>query len=371
MKNTKYGTTSKRKVRYSKTLKLMCMILLCVLSTTGCAENATEDIASGRLPELNATDSKITEDSDKELIEESTTEQGSESEEIEEDSKEESALNNLAELINMEQTESNSLAWKAAYVDYINQVGTTDYTYSLDYIDGDDIPELVINYMYSAEGVHICTYDDENVIATSVGDYFYYVPKGNVIYAFGGSMDYYYDIIYEIVDGVPTEVARGEYGVFDYENIKYDEEGYMIYEYSWNGEKISEYDYYTCLENYETEDMRGIGSSYMYDILEELSYPLDITLISPYMNGNGYESLLNHYVILFDGLEEGKLHFIVTYDDALIGSGSATITDTKTAEYKNANSELTIKFDLDYSELKVEGYMGTIDLTGTYFGIWG
>lgn len=356
----------------NKKMVFIIGVTLC-LGICSCGKKSDENnIASGRPPELNAIDSKIIGETKTESVTENTIEQNTETKESASiESKEENNIDNLPEEANNELEESNSLAWKDAYVAYINQVGSTDYTYSLDYIDEDDVPELVIDYMYSAEGVHICTYDGEKVIATSVGDYFYYTPKGNVIYAFGGSMDYYYDVIYEIVDGVPVEVARGEYGVFDYENIKYDEEGYMIYEYSWNGDRISEYEYYTCLEAYNTDDMRESGSSYMHDMLEVLSHPLDITLISPYMNNAGFESLLNHYVVMFDGLEEDKLHFTVTYDGTLIGSGSATIIDTNTAEYKNANSDLTIKFDLEYSELKMEGYMGTIDLTGTYFGMWG
>lgn len=47
------------------------------------------------------------------------------------------------------------------------------------------------------------------------------------------------------------------------------------------------------------------------------------------------------------------------------------IDHMSTAEYKNANSELVIKFDLDYQQLEMEGYMDTIDLTGSYIGRWG
>ena len=39
--------------------------------------------------------------------------------------------------------------------------------------------------------------------------------------------------------------------------------------------------------------------------------------------------------------------------------------------YKNNKSELVISFCEDYYELKIEGYIDTIDLTSTYWGMWG
>lgn len=278
---------------------------------------------------------------------------------------------------NKENTEAvdSSLDWKKAYLDYLNGIGNTEYGYSLDYIDGDDIPELVIDYMIAAEGVYLCTYDGEKVIANPVGESLKYRLKENLFCVSGGRMDYYYDIVYEIVDGIPVEISRGEYGVLDYENIKYDEAGTMIYQYSWNGEAVSEYDYYTFVEAFNYEVYPNIvcssGGGYLYDIIEVLSHPLDITIIVPYLNDNGYESLLNHYVILFDGIVDDKIHFTVTHNGELVGSASATITNARTAEYKNANSELIIEFNVNYQQLKIEGYMGTIDLTGNYVGRWG
>lgn len=271
--------------------------------------------------------------------------------------------------------EATSLGWKEAYVDYLYQIGNTEYEYSLDYIDGDEIPELIINFMNAAEGIYLCTYDGKNVIATPMGETIQYRLQENMICVSGGRMDYYYDVLYEIIDGVPVEIAKGEYGVLDSQNIKYDQEGYMVYEYSWNGERISEYEYYTFLDVfYNGDDSTTIccpSNDYLYDVIEVLSHPLDITIISPYLNEHGYESMLNHYVILFDGIENDKLHFTVMYNGTLIASASATIVNATTAEYKNANSELVIEFGLSYGQLIIEGYMDTIDLTGSYTGRWG
>lgn len=276
---------------------------------------------------------------------------------------------------NTEPSTEKSLSWKKAYLDYLNEIGNTEYGYSLEYIDGDDIPELVIDYMNAAKGVSLCTYDGSKVVETPVGEFLKYKLKENSFCVSGGTMDYYYDIIYKIVDGVPQEVAKGEYGILEPDNKKYDEAGDIIYQYLWNGKSVSEYDYsdFTQPFNFEenTDVVCSAGSGYFYDIIKVLEHPLDIVTISPYLNDNGYDSLLNNCKVLFDGIEGDKIHFSVTYEGELVGSASATIIDSKTAEYKNAKCELKIKFNEDCKKLEIEGHMDTIDLTGSYVGAWG
>ncbi|GEM_PF-5874748 len=282
------------------------------------------------------------------------------------------------ETVQKENTESSidkSLSWKKAYLDYLNKIGNTEYGYSLEYIDGDDVPELVIDYKNAAKGVSLCTYDGSKVVETPVGEFLRYKLKENSFCVSGGRMDYYYDIIYKIVDGVPQEVAKGEYGILDQDNKKYDEAGDIIYQYLWNGKSVSEYDYSDFTQPFNFEDNTDVvcsaGSGYFYDIIKVLEHPLDIVTISPYLNDNGYESLLNNCKVLFDGIEGDKIHFSVTYEGELVGSASATIIDSKTAEYKNAKCELKIKFYEDCKKLEIEGHMDTIDLTGSYTGAWG
>lgn len=276
---------------------------------------------------------------------------------------------------NKESVINNSLSWKKVYLDYLNEIGNTEYGYSLDYIDGDDVPELVIDYKNAAQGLSLCTYDGTSVVETPVGESLIYRLKENLFCVSGGRMDQYYNTIYKIVDGVPKEVSKGEFGILDQDNVKHDEAGEIIYQYFWNGESVSEYDYYDLTEKFNFENnpniVRVAGDGYFYDIIEVLEHPLDIVTIKPYLNDNGYVNLLNNYKVFFDGIEGDKIHFSVTYGDELIGSASATIIDSKTAEYKNAKCELTIKFDADYKQLEIEGYMDTIDLTGSYTGAWG
>lgn len=282
------------------------------------------------------------------------------------------------ETVQKENTESStdkSLSWKKAYLDYLNKIENTEYGYSLEYIDGDDVPELVIDYKIAAKGISLCTYDGSKVVETPVGEFLRYKLKENSFCVSGGRMDYYYDIIYKIVDGVPQEVAKGEYGILDLDNKKYDEAGDIIYQYLWNGKSVSEYDYSDFTQPFNFEDNTDVvcsaGSGYFYDIIKVLEHPLDIVTISPYLNDNGYDSLLNNCKVLFDGIEGDKIHFSVTYEGELVGSASATIIDSKTAEYKNPKCELKIKFNEDCKKLEIEGHMDTIDLTGSYVGAWG
>ena len=282
------------------------------------------------------------------------------------------------ETVQKETTESStdkSLGWKKAYLDYLNKIENTEYGYSLEYIDGDDVPELVIDYKIAAKGISLCTYDGSKVVETPVGEFLRYKLKENSFCVSGGRMDYYYDIIYKIVDGVPQEVAKGEYGILDPDNKKYDEAGDIIYQYLWNGKSVSEYDYSDFTQPFNFEDNTDVvcsaGSGYFYDIIKVLEHPLDIVTISPYLNDNGYDSLLNNCKVLFDGIEGDKIHFSVTYEGELVGSASATIIDSKTAEYKNPKCELKIKFNEDCKKLEIEGHMDTIDLTGSYVGAWG
>ena len=262
-----------------------------------------------------------------------------------------------------------------SYLDYLNKIENTEYGYSLEYIDGDDVPELVIDYKIAAKGISLCTYDGSKVVETPVGEFLRYKLKENSFCVSGGRMDYYYDIIYKIVDGVPQEVAKGEYGILDPDNKKYDEAGDIIYQYLWNGKSVSEYDYSDFTQpfnfEYNTDVVCSAGSGYFYDIIKVLEHPLDIVTISPYLNDNGYESLLNNCKVLFDGIEGDKIHFSVTYEGELVGSASAIIIDSKTAEYKNPKCELKIKFNEDCKKLEIEGHMDTIDLTGSYVGAWG
>jgi hypothetical protein len=265
-------------------------------------------------------------------------------------------------------TSNSSLEWKGAYLDYLYKNGNAAYGYSLDYIDGDDIPELVINTYIAAYGTYLCTYKDGNIIETPVGEYLTYILQENSFCVSGGRMGCYHDVIYEIVDGIPQEVASGEY--IESEYVEYDEYGDPIFQYTyyWNEELVSQDRYLACIEDYVSGWWAGHGD--LYEVIDVLEHPLDITIIDSYTHTEGYFSDLNQYVILFDGIEGDILHFTVRYNDEVVTSLSATIIDTKTAIYKNDKSSLKVKFNEGYQKFEIEGYIDTIDLTSTYWGMW-
>ena len=56
-------------------------------------------------------------------------------------------------------------------------------------------------------------------------------------------MDVYYDRIYQIRDGRFVVTAEGNYGAEDNTNVQTDADGNPIYQYSWDGEQMTEAEY--------------------------------------------------------------------------------------------------------------------------------
>ncbi len=135
-------------------------------------------------------------------------------------------------------------AWQRAYMDYINALESKDAcTYSLIYVDEDDIPELVIDSGYEAGGCMLLTWHSNrlDVLQTS-RLYFNYIEKGSLLCNQEGKMGYYYDDVYTIKDGKWDYLCGGTYQ--DGENgTTLDEEGNPIYIYAWNGETVNEAEY--------------------------------------------------------------------------------------------------------------------------------
>ena len=127
--------------------------------------------------------------------------------------------------------------WQDAYSNYLMASGSDNDTYALIYVNDDAVPELVIDSGVEADGCRILTYaaGQVNVLTTRrLG--FTYIPRGNRLCNSDGSMDSYYDDVYEIRDGRWVCIARGEY--FGYlsgwnEILK----RYVCREYYWNGQK--------------------------------------------------------------------------------------------------------------------------------------
>ena len=142
--------------------------------------------------------------------------------------------------------------WQQAYIDHI-RTHTADegQEYDLIYLDADDVPELVEIGNCEADGCRILNFYDGRIQETQLGRlYFTYIEKENLLCNSEGLMGYYYDNVYSIKDGVLTLIGNGEYWFASEMGDVLDENGEPLYEYSWNGTKVSK-------EEYE-QDLRAI-----------------------------------------------------------------------------------------------------------------
>ncbi len=149
--------------------------------------------------------------------------------------------------------------WRQAYYDYIVQnrqesdTGNWDYvSYELVYLDGDDIPEIYITYESWAAGCNLLSFHNGQVIHTILGSgQLTYVEKENVFLHSYGHMGSFWDTIYTLTDGVPTEVVSGT------ATMAMDENGYPVEgntTYTWEGETVSEQEYQNKINEYIDPD---------------------------------------------------------------------------------------------------------------------
>lgn len=113
------------------------------------------------------------------------------------------------------------------------------------YVNDDLIPELYIDYIIYADGSRVYTYQNNKVdrVMTGTGGV-RWIEKENLLLDSGGQMDVYYDNVYEIQNGKFVQIADGKYGSSDLSKPpEYDAQGEPIYEYYWDGMKISNYKY--------------------------------------------------------------------------------------------------------------------------------
>lgn len=124
----------------------------------------------------------------------------------------------------------------AAYLDLDRDAG--QFTYSLIYVNDDDIPELVLDRGYEAGGCQIITYYEGEVDVLQTDRlYFDYIERGNLLCNSSGLMGLYYDDVYTITDGKWCCIAQGEIR----EQIEDDEN--IFFSYTWEGEAVEEEEY--------------------------------------------------------------------------------------------------------------------------------
>lgn len=163
--------------------------------------------------------------------------------------------------------------WREAYRAYVTQNAAYGDTYALIYVDGDSIPELVIDSSAEASGCRILTYAQGQVnVLTTRRRGFTYIERGNRLCNSDGLMDQYFDDVYEIRNGRWVCIARGEY--FGYLSGWNDILGrYVCQNYVWNGQKTDIGQYMISLSNvYDGQHAVGVEDGYsLSGILNELA----------------------------------------------------------------------------------------------------
>jgi hypothetical protein len=143
--------------------------------------------------------------------------------------------------------------WKKLYIDYINKNPGSEpvlSSYSLIYINDDDVPELWIDYGVGYEGCVLCTVSGgklEVIQFASCG--MSYIKRQNLFVISTGRMDSYYDYVYRIKNGEFVKLHEGEYGAEDNANVQYDANDEPIYQYCWEGKEVSKKQYERALKS--------------------------------------------------------------------------------------------------------------------------
>lgn len=218
------------KFRKNKTIAILSVCILMLCTITSCAKTDSNSIKEIPVQETSPAETEtdpnlLSADSDTEDMTKYT---------------EKSAQNVALDLD----------GWELAYYEYINalvyintMVDFESCTYSLIYVDDDDIPELVIDTGISAGGCIILTWHDNQLDDLQIfrGN-FNYIERGNLLCNSDGNMGHYYDIVSTIQDGKWVCLFDGTYedGA---DGPTVDDEGNFIYDYAINEENICKEDY--------------------------------------------------------------------------------------------------------------------------------
>lgn len=149
--------------------------------------------------------------------------------------------------------------WQDAYTDYLNVHGGENDTYALIYVNDDNIPELVIDSGVEASGCRILTYGAGKVnVLTTRRLGVTYIQRGNRLCNSDGSMDSYFDDVYEIRDGRWVCIARGEYFGY-YAGWNDILQRYVCRYYRWNGQVTDIAQYMVSLSQvYDSQRAVGV-----------------------------------------------------------------------------------------------------------------
>lgn len=160
--------------------------------------------------------------------------------------------------------------WQQAYLDYLTNecVSEINQGYELIQLSDNEIPQIAEVGYDEATGCRIVCYADGKVHVNQTSRlYFSYIPGENLLCNSEGNMDYYYDLVYQLSGGELILVASGYYGAEDNSNVQFDGEGNPVYQYEWNGVKMSREEYQKELSRVYDESK---AVTYNYDGLHSL-----------------------------------------------------------------------------------------------------
>lgn len=141
--------------------------------------------------------------------------------------------------------------WKRVYLAYLmNEEKDYNYidlcTFSLIYVDDDDIPELLIDTRSGAGGCYFLTFHGHELDVLRSGLSVTYIDRGGLVCDSDGRMGYYYDNVYAIRDGKWGFVDGGTWGDGP-DGVQLDENGNIMEFYYWDGRELTQEEYETRL----------------------------------------------------------------------------------------------------------------------------
>ncbi len=153
-------------------------------------------------------------------------------------------------------------SWQEAYYSIIRQTDYSVlvqddnrslggyYSYALIYLDSDDIPELFVMHDCEASGERVLSFYDGKVGSLQLGRIgTSYIENSGLLCSNNGHMDYYPCLISQLREGRFYRVASGVSGGLDWgTEMMLDEAGMPIYQYEWEGKRVSEETYEASID---------------------------------------------------------------------------------------------------------------------------
>lgn len=168
-------------------------------------------------------------------------------------------------------------AYTAAIADVEANSPQYSFTYSLIYVNEDDIPELVCNSNDETFGVYLISYHEGSLnYALTSGTEFTYIEKENIVDNTGVVLGAHYDNLLAIRDGQWVLLGYGEKGTSDpWAEDSFDENGEPIVDtWTWDEDYLkNDADYNATLELYYASDAAKSVDNYVSkdEILKEIN----------------------------------------------------------------------------------------------------